>query len=36
LPIRFNRTGSLDTQHRERDLVDELERLTGKKVNLES
>jgi cytochrome P450 len=36
LPIRFNRTGSLDTQRREQDLVDELERVTGKKVTLES
>jgi hypothetical protein len=36
VPVRFDRTGSLDTQRREQDLVDELERLTGKTVTLES
>jgi cytochrome P450 len=36
VPVRFNRAGSIDSRRRERDLIHELERLTGKKVNLES
>jgi len=36
LPVTFNRADSIDTERRERELVHELERLTGKKVTLES